>query len=171
MFCRRSIAWAVHEKLQVLSRPSFLTQAVDMPSSVDSAASKKNGALIRPPIDRAEGGDPPAFLTEDVRLRLEEGLRGAGLRAALLVLGQSPPCPERPSQAPPQSPPRQQPGPAQRPRDAFITEEALLRLEEGLWAQREQQEGRPFFEPDATSSRPESSGAMPNWLIVSSRSR
>ncbi len=40
---------------------------------------------------------------------------------------------------------------------AFFTEEALLRLEEGLIAQREQQEGQRFSEPDAASSRPGSS--------------
>jgi hypothetical protein len=101
--------------------------------------------LIRPATDRAKGGDPPVFLTEEARLRLEEGLRDAGLRAALLVLGQSRPFPQRPSQAPPQSSPRQQSGPAQRPREAFLTEEMLVRLEEGLRAQREQQEGRRFF--------------------------
>ena len=104
-----------------------------MSNSLDSAASKKDGALIRPATDRAaKGGDPPAFLTEEARLRLEEGLRDAGLRAALLVLGQ-----KHLSQAPPQSPPRQQSGPAQRPGDGFLTEEALLRLEEDLRAQRE----------------------------------
>jgi transcriptional regulator with XRE-family HTH domain len=111
----------------------------------------KDGA---PATDRAKVGDPPAFLTEEARLGLEEGLRDAGLCAAPVVLGQGPPFPERQSQAAPESPPQQQPGPAQRPGDAFLTEEALLRLEEGLRAQREQQAGRRFSEPDAASSRP-----------------
>jgi hypothetical protein len=141
VFCKRSIAWVVREKLQVLSRPSILIEAVVMSSSLGSAAPKKDGALIRPATDRVKGGDPPAFLTEEARLRLEEGLRDAGLRAALLVLGQSPPFPQRPSQTPPQSSQRRS-GPAQRPGEAFLTEEALVRLEDGLRAQREQQEGR-----------------------------
>jgi hypothetical protein len=142
-----------------------------MSSSLGSAAPKKDGPLIGPAIDRAKGGDPPAFLPEEARLRLEEGLRDAGLRAALLVLGRRPPFPERPSQAPPQVTPRQQSGPAQRSGDAFLTEEAVLRLEEGLRAQREQQAGRRFFEPDAASSQPGSSSAVPEWLIVNSQSR
>jgi hypothetical protein len=136
-----------------------------MSSSVDSVASEKDGMFIRPATQRA-GVDPPAFLTKEARLQLEEGLRDAGLRAALLVLGQSPPFPVRPSQARPQSPPRHQ-----RPGGSFFTEEALLRLEEGLRAQREQQEGRRFSEPDAASPQPGSSGALPDWLIASSRSR
>jgi hypothetical protein len=37
---------------------------------------------------------------------------------------------------------------------AFMTEEALLRLEEGLRVQRERQEGRLFSEPETESSRP-----------------
>jgi hypothetical protein len=61
----------------------------------DSEASKKDGALNGPATDRAQGGDAPAFMTE----------------------------------------------------------EALLRLEEGLRVQREQQEGRLFSEPDTASSR------------------
>jgi hypothetical protein len=105
-------------------------------NSLDTATSKKDGALIRPATDRAKGSDAPAFFTGEARLRLEEGLRDAGLRAALLVLGQSPSLREHPSQARPQSPPRQQSGSAQRPGEAFLTEEALLRLEEGLRAQR-----------------------------------
>jgi hypothetical protein len=109
-----------------------------MSNSLDSAASKKDGALIRPGTERAKGGDSPAFLTEETRLRLQEGLRDAGLRAALLVLGQ-----KHSSQAPPQSPPRQQSGPAQHPGNAFLTEEALLRLEEGLRVQREHAGVRP----------------------------
>jgi hypothetical protein len=140
-----------------------------MSSSLGSAAPKKDGALSRPATDRAKGGDRSAFLSEEIRLRLEEGLRDAGLRAALLVLGRSPPFPERLAQTPPRSPPGQRSGPAQRPGDTFLTEEAVLRLEEGLRAQRAQQEARRFFEPDAASSRPES--AMPEWLLVNSRSR
>jgi hypothetical protein len=72
-----------------------------MSGSVDSEASKKDGALIRPGSDRAQGGDLPPFFTE----------------------------------------------------------EALLRLEEGLRAQREQQEGRRFSEPDAASPHSGSSDA------------
>jgi hypothetical protein len=87
-----------------------------MSGSVDSVASKKDGALIRPATDRAKVGHSFAFLTEEALLRLEEGLRDAGLRAALLVLGQSPrPFPAPPSRVPPQSPPGQQPIQAQRP--------------------------------------------------------
>jgi hypothetical protein len=87
-----------------------------MSSSVDSVASKKDGALIRPATDRAKVGHSPAFLTEEARLKLKEGLRDPGLRAALLVLGQSPrPFPAPPSRVPPQSPPGQQPIQAQRP--------------------------------------------------------
>lgn len=112
-----------------------------MSSSVDTAASKKDGALIRPTTDRAKGS------TEEALLRLEEGLRDAGLRAALLVLGQNPASPERSSQTPSQSPPREQSGAAQRPGAAFLTEEAVLRLEEGLRAQREQRAGRRFVVP------------------------
>ena len=114
-----------------------------------SLGPEKDDALIRPATDRAKPGNPPEFLTVEARLRLEEGLRDAGLRAALLVLGQRPPLPhvavekhERPSQAPTQSSLRQQSGPAQRPGEAFLTDEALVRLEEGLRAQREQQERR-----------------------------
>jgi hypothetical protein len=106
VFCKRSIAWVVRENLQVLSRPSILMQAVVVSSSLGSAAPKKDDALICPATDRAKGGDPLAFLTEEARLRLEERLRDAGLRAALLVLGQTPPFRQRPSQAPPQSSPR-----------------------------------------------------------------
>jgi hypothetical protein len=49
---------------------------------------------------------------------------------------------------------------------AFFTEDALLRLEAGLRAQREQQDGR-LFEPDTASSRPGNSGAVRDRLSVS----
>jgi hypothetical protein len=48
-----------------------------MSGPVDSEALKKDGGLIRPVTDRAQGGDSSAFLTEEALLRLEEALRGA----------------------------------------------------------------------------------------------
>jgi hypothetical protein len=50
---------------------------------------------------------------------------------------------------------------------AFFTEDSLLRLEAGLRAQREQQDGRRSFEPDAASSQPGNSGALRDRLSVS----
>ena len=47
---------------------------------------------------------------------------------------------------------------------ALFTDEVLHRLEAGLRAQREQQEGRRFHEPDAASSRPGNSSALRGWL-------
>jgi hypothetical protein len=76
--------------------PALAMQAVIMSSSAESEALKKDSALNRPATDRAQGGDAPAFMTE----------------------------------------------------------EALLRLEEGLRVQREQHEGRIFSDPDTESSRP-----------------
>jgi hypothetical protein len=58
-----------------LLRRSLLSQAVVVSGSVDSDASKKDGAPIRPSTDRAQGRDVPAFLTEEALLRLVEGLR------------------------------------------------------------------------------------------------
>jgi hypothetical protein len=51
------------------------SRVVGMSGSVHSQASKKDGAPIRPATDRAQGGDAPAFLTDEVLLRFEEGLR------------------------------------------------------------------------------------------------
>jgi hypothetical protein len=61
---------------------------------------------MRPATDQAQGGDVPAFLTEEALLRLEQGLRAA--------------FPGSPSQEiPPQLPPPQRrPTPALRPQDA-----------------------------------------------------
>ena len=51
------------------------SRAVVMSDSVDCETSKKDGAPSCPANDRAQGGDAPAFLTEGVLLRFEEGLR------------------------------------------------------------------------------------------------
>jgi hypothetical protein len=99
------------QKNTALSHPSLLSQALVMASSVDSEASKNDGALNRPATDRVQGSSAPAFFTD----------------------------------------------------------ESLLRLEAGLRAQREQQEGRRFSEPDVASSRPESSGALRDWRSVSAQ--
>ena len=52
---------------------------------------------------------------------------------------------------------------------AFFTDDALNRLEAGLRAQREQTEGRRFYEPDAASSRPENASALRDRLAESAQ--
>jgi hypothetical protein len=46
-----------------------------MASSVDSEASKKDGALVRQATDRGQDSGSPALFTEEALLRLEAGLR------------------------------------------------------------------------------------------------
>jgi hypothetical protein len=82
-------------------------QAMVMSSSIDSEAPKNDAVVIRLATDRAQGGNTPAFFTE----------------------------------------------------------ESLLRLEDGLSAQREQHEERRFSEPDA----PGSSSGRQDWPTVSTQ--
>lgn len=154
-----------------------------MSGSVDSEASKKDGALIRPATDRAQGGDTPSLLTEDALLRLEEGLRAARL-------GQSPLFPAPPSrETPPQSPAPRQLAPTQRPEEAALpgqsspstvapsqeTPAPPVQRAERETPSPPLQEGLRFSEPDATSSRAEAQSLgkaekrAADWLIVSTQ--
>src|SRR5579859_4901721 len=75
-----------------------------MSNSVDSEASKKDGALIPAATDRSEGSAAPAFFTEEALLRLEEGLRAARKADRLIVSTQIEPISESPPLAPSDQP-------------------------------------------------------------------
>lgn len=65
-----------------------------MSTSVDTEAA--NGAVIRPAIDRVQGGHGPAFLTDIAVLRLREGLRAQREQPIGLRSSERNPAPSRP---------------------------------------------------------------------------
>ncbi len=143
--------------LQVSSRLSLLAERLIISSRVDYDASKKEGALISPAVNRAQGGDLPEFFTEHAVLRLEQGLRAQReQQEGRLFAQQAPAAPAVP--ATPAAPAEhsnkfETQGPATPPASETVTAAQTP----------------PREEPDAASTRRGSSGALRDWLIVSAR--
>ncbi len=145
--------WPVREKSQVWSRLSLLSQAVIMSSYPDSDASKKDGALVRPAANRAQGGDFPEFFTEHAVLQLEEGLRAQReQQEGRLFAKQASAAPAAPA------------APAEQPNELDTQGAATPPVSETVTAAR-----TPGEEADAASTRLRSSGALRDRLIVSTR--